>query len=217
MHRPPLAGINIYSEASLEGWQERARMSDMVRMIVLLILLVAFVVGYPLLHERTASACNALAFRAMDRAGATGDMSSPAASSLLARLVDGPGTADYARRRIPYLPAFLTCAALYWQTVIDPRSVTEVWADLGGDELRRSTPTVGAEPKPPYPPPLPAAQTQDYSPPSRSAPAVPSRGSPSHVDMNRSFNQPQGGDTDRLFGKPQGGCKNQLDQDGYRC
>lgn len=177
-------------------------------MIVLLGLLVALFIGYPLLNERTTSACSALAFRAIDRAGHPGDMSNPAVDSFLA------GTTGYARHRMPYLPAFLTCSALYWQTAIDPNSVAKLWADLGGSELRSgSTPSVGAAQQPPATP-SPAPDSPSPPPSAQAAPVYRLQG---RVDINRSFNQPQGGDTDRLFGKPQGGCKNQLDQDGYRC
>lgn len=202
------------SGPSLASRQERTRMADMVRMMVLLILLVAFFIGYPLLHENTASSCGALAFRAIDRAGPPGDTSSPAANALLARLVDGPGTMEYARRRVRYLPAFLTCTALYWQTVVDPSSAAKVWADLGGDALRGgSTPSVGNARQPsPTPPPAEVSP-----PPSPSVVSVPRQGAPSPAGMDRSFNQPQG-NTNKLFDRPQGDdCRNQLDQGGSRC
>jgi hypothetical protein len=203
---PP--GRHLHADRNEPEWR------TMVRIIVLLILLVAVFIGYPLLNEDTASSCSALAFRAIDKAGPPGDTSSHTVNSLLARLVGGAGTMEYARRRSPYLPAFLTCSALYWQTVIDPSSVAKVWADLGGDELLRGgdTSSVGNVQQPPATPP----SAQDYPPPSRSAPSVPLYWSQGHADMDRSFNQPQR-DMGRLFDKPQGGCSNQLDQDGFRC
>jgi hypothetical protein len=180
-------------------------MPDMLRMIVLLILLATFFIGYPLLNENTASSCNALALRAIEKAGPRGDANSPAVNSL-------PVTTEYARRRSPNLPAFLTCSALYWQTVIDPRLADRVWVDLRGDGLSGGGSSAGHARQPPATPPA----AQDYPPPSRSAPSTPLYRSQGHANMDRQFNQPQG-DTDRLFNQPQGGCSNQLGRDDFRC
>lgn len=173
----------------------------MVKIILLLLALAVVFIGYPLLNEDTASPCSALALRAINEAGPKDNASSPVLNTLIVRLVGGPVTKEYAWRRNPNLPPFITCSALYWQTVIDPSSTGEVWADLRGSGLGGTKSTGNAvQPRQAVPPtvqdyPPPADKPQDRAdqtaPPTVQDYPPPAYRQQDRADMDRLINQQQ--------------------------
>lgn len=102
--------------------------------LVLLVLVVAGAVAYPLVNEDVSSPCKAVERRAI--ASVTpGPGAGPGArrgedamtrafiSSIVGGLSDGAIAAAVVKQQHPNLPAVVGCTVAYWRMVIDPSSV----------------------------------------------------------------------------------------------
>ncbi len=91
----------------------------------LAILVLAAVIGYPLLNEETTSPCRALEHRFIGLAtaqhtGADSPASAVFATAFADALSGGEIAAALIRHRHPDLPPAIGCTVIYWQAIVDP-------------------------------------------------------------------------------------------------
>jgi hypothetical protein len=100
-----------------------------MRLVILVIAALAGLFWAPQLLEGAPNSCSALAFRAVALEGQRSSDSSAFGQVLatgLARAFGGTVAEDAAARKYPDLPPSISCAALYWQAIVDPASLNRI-------------------------------------------------------------------------------------------
>lgn len=100
-----------------------------MRLVVLVIAVLAGFFWAPQLLEGASNSCSALALRAVALEGQTssdGNAFGQALATGLTRAFGGTIAEDAAAREYPYFPPSISCAALYWQAIVDPASVNRM-------------------------------------------------------------------------------------------
>jgi hypothetical protein len=99
-----------------------------MRLVILVIAAMAGLFWAPQLLEGAPDSCSALALRAVALDGQRSSDGNPFGQTLatgLARAFGGSVAEDAVARKYPDVPPGISCAALYWRTVVDPASVIE--------------------------------------------------------------------------------------------
>jgi hypothetical protein len=100
-----------------------------MKFIILAIAALAGLFWGPQLLEGAPDSCSALALRAVAIEGQRSRDGSPFGEALatgLARAFGGSVAEDAAARKYPDVPPGISCAALYWRTVVTPGSVNQM-------------------------------------------------------------------------------------------
>lgn len=108
----------------------------MIKLVVLVMVLAAGFLGYPLINEDTSSTCDALeriAVRVMTDAHGRGPTGP--GGDVVAQLLQGASQGQFARLAVrdqyPELPVTLACTMLYWKARIDPDGFRKAPLTLG--------------------------------------------------------------------------------------
>jgi hypothetical protein len=107
-----------------------------MRLVILAIAALAGLFLAPQLLEGAPNSCSALALRAVALEGqrsSGGNLFGQALATGLARAFGGAIAEDAAARKYPDLPPSVSCAALYWQTIVDPASVNRMASEDRAD------------------------------------------------------------------------------------
>lgn len=108
----------------------------MIKLIVLVMVLAAGFLSYPLINEDTSSTCDALeriAVRVMTDTQGRGPTGP--GGDVVAQLLQGASQGQFARLAVrdqyPELPVTLACTMLYWKARIDPDGFRKAPLTLG--------------------------------------------------------------------------------------
>jgi hypothetical protein len=104
----------------------------MKALLLVVLVVVAAGIGYPLVNEETTSACSALERRLIvalpaDPADLSGAL---VLGSLQKSLSDGSFAAAMVKRHSPNLPPFVSCDFAYWRVTLDPGQAKAMISEL---------------------------------------------------------------------------------------